>query len=492
MFALVEFCAWLCLIRTIHGSTLTEPPQSVVVVAFEDVYDLSLLANTLSDEGIDATLIIPEQYQNDLHENLIGVELVLLTVEITKSAYPESKAIQICEAFLKDEQIAKKISEIQPTFVVFPGLRHDGCLLPWSRVIQSIPVIWTRNRDEEIYVFEYTGTALPVQSAGLWTRLRTSLSRRSIFSTARDEYTAYALRMGGKYLPETGFNLDNLYTDVRLILWGGDVILRSDFAPLTPLIVEVGCHHCRAAYLLPEKLHESLVTFKLGTTAVFLNDGHETMIKDMARTLPQGRDGLAVAYKTKGWQSSNNPENLFIAATVDRQDLIGNARAKVVLSHCADTELLECGFHGTPVICFPRNVHESKNAARAVHLGFARSVEDIRAISGTELANMVMQMHLTMDYRENARRVSVAIRDRINPAVDRLTYWLRYTARAKDRNLEFLTSMSPARTPNEDLQFLLGLFAGCIVGICVTVGCMLTWYLFTSKRAQLSKGRYTQ
>ncbi|XP_076285881.1 UDP-glucuronosyltransferase 2B31 isoform X3 [Lasioglossum baleicum] len=492
MFALVKFCACLCFIHIVVGSTLTEPPQSAVVVAFEDVYDLSLLANTLSDEGIDATLIIPEQYQSDLYENLIAVELVLLTVEIDHSAYPENKAIKICEAFLKDEQIAKKISEIQPTFVVFPGLRHDGCLLPWSRVIQSIPVIWTRNRDEEVYVFEYTGAALPVQSTGFWTRLRTSLSRKSIFSVARDEYAVYALRIGGKYLPETGLNLDNLYTDVRLILWGSDVVLRSDFASLTPLIVEVGCHHCRAAYLLPEKLHELVVSFKLGIIPIFLDDGHETMIEEMARTLPQGRDGLAVVYKTKGWQSSNKPENLFIPVTADRQDLIGNARAKVVLSHCADTELLECGFHGTPVICFPRNAHESKNAARAVQLGFARSVEDIRAISGSELTNMVVQMHQIMNYRENARRVSVAIRDRINPAVDRLTHWLRYMARAKDRNLEFLTAISPARTPNEDLEFLLGSFVGCIVGICVTVGCMLAWYLFISKRAQLSKGRYAQ
>lgn len=65
------------------------------------------------------------------------------------------------------------------------------------------------------------------------------MSRRSTFYTIRDEYIIYALRIVGKYLPHTNLNLDNLYDDVHLILWGADVILRSDFAPLTQLIVEV-------------------------------------------------------------------------------------------------------------------------------------------------------------------------------------------------------------------------------------------------------------
>lgn len=95
---------------------------------------------------------------------------------------------------------------------------------------------------------------------------------------------------------------------------------------------QVGCHHCRAAYLLPEKLHELVLSFKLGIIPIFLDDGHETMIEEMARTLPQGRDGLAVVYKTKGWQSSNKPENLFIPVTADRQDLIGRADRNLIIS----------------------------------------------------------------------------------------------------------------------------------------------------------------
>ncbi|XP_076623308.1 UDP-glucuronosyltransferase 2B19 [Colletes latitarsis] len=492
MSGLVKLCACLCLLHVVSSSTLTAPPQSAVVVAFEDIYDLSLLANTLSDQGIDATLIIPASSEIDLYETLIDVEVLTVDVRVEATAYPESKAIQACETLLKDSQIAKKIQEIQPTFVIFPALRHDGCLIPWTKSIESIPVIWTRNSDEEVYAFEYTGTALPIQSAGFWTRLRTSFSRRSIFSAGRDEYAAYALRIAGKYLPDTGYNLDNLYSDVRLILRGADVLLRSDFAPLTQLIVEVGCHHCRGAHPLQGDLHKSLIEFRMGTIVVLLDENYKTLIRELAQKLPQGRDGQAVVWKNMKWQTTDaaQPENLFVVATVDRQDLIGYSRTRVVLSHCTDSELLEAGFHGSPVICFPRNAYESKNAARALQFGFGRSVGDIHGISSGEIVSTVTQIHETPEYRENARRVSLAIRDRINPSVDRLIYWLGYMARTKDGNLEFLTAVKPARTPNEDLQFFLGLLVGSILGISVTVCGTLTWYLLVSKRSQRSKGRY--
>nr|XP_003706617.1 PREDICTED: uncharacterized protein LOC100878353 [Megachile rotundata] len=494
MLPFFALCTCLYLVNIADTSTLTAPPQSALVVAFEDIYDLSLLANTLSDQGIDATLIIPASHENELYETLIDVEVLRLNIEADESITSDKRAVRACEALLKDEGIAGKIKEIQPTFTIFPALRHDGCLLPWTKNIESIPVIWTRNREEEQYVFEYTGAAWPVYSAGFWSRLWMSFSRRSIFSTTRDEYVAYALRIAGKYLPDTGLNLDNLYTDVRLILWGSDVVLRSDFVPLTQLIVEVGCHHCRGAHPLQGDLHKILLEYRLGTIVAFLDESYTTLIKELAEKLPQGREGQAVVWKNMNWQSSGSamPDNLFIRSAIDRQDLIGYSRTRVMLSHCTDSELLEAAFHGTPVICFPRNPLESQNAARAVQLGFARSAEDIRALNSEEIANAVIHIHETMDYRENGRKVSVAIRDRLNPAVDRLIYWLRYMARTRDWDIDFLAADSSARTFNEDLQFFIGLFVGSILGIFVTVGCMLARYLIMSKRRQRSKGRYTR
>jgi len=88
------------------------------------VHDLSLLANTLSDQGIDTTLIIPSYAANDLYNNLIDVEVLQLNVNIDKSMSVDTRALEACNSLFKDEEILKKIQEFQSTFTIFPALRY--------------------------------------------------------------------------------------------------------------------------------------------------------------------------------------------------------------------------------------------------------------------------------------------------------------------------------------------------------------------------------
>lgn len=106
------------------SSTLIAPPLSALVVAFESVYDLSLLANTLSDQGIDATLIIPTYASSDIYNKLVDVEVLQLDVD--KSTHADKCALETCENLFRDEEILKKIREFQPTFIIFPALRYVG------------------------------------------------------------------------------------------------------------------------------------------------------------------------------------------------------------------------------------------------------------------------------------------------------------------------------------------------------------------------------
>lgn len=110
-------------IHFVSCSSLVTPPKSALVIAFEFEYELSSLANTLSDEGINTVLIV-SSITRDLSDPLIDVEVIRLNFDDgdnSKSA--ESRALMACEVLLTDDNVTKKIDDLSPTYVIFPALR---------------------------------------------------------------------------------------------------------------------------------------------------------------------------------------------------------------------------------------------------------------------------------------------------------------------------------------------------------------------------------
>ncbi|XP_066603452.1 2-hydroxyacylsphingosine 1-beta-galactosyltransferase-like [Prorops nasuta] len=502
---LIKTCLCLSLIKLSTGSILTKPPQSALIVAFEDIYDFSLLANTLSDQGIDSTLLIPSKYSKEVYQNLVDVEVIELNCSIDKPLSLNWKALQACESLLQSNELFKRVDELKPTFTIFPALRHDACLLPWAKSFDSLPVIYIRNKDEELYVFHNTGLALPIHHGGFWSGLSAGLGWRSTCSSAKNDYVLPAQELVKKH---TVFpvQVDDLYRDVRLVLWGSDNIIRSDFAQLSQLLVQVGCHHCRGAQPLDGSLHKPVIEFRSGTVAVLLDQVYESLVREIAEGLSQGRQGQAVIWKSKikNEEGGELPENLFIREDIDRQDLIGYSRTRVVLSHCGDSELLEAAFHGTPVICLARDARESENGLRVEELRIGQRLEGGRSISSEEMVQWIKRIEENAEYREKARRVSVAIRDSQNPASDRLIYWLGRLARTKGEEVDLLAGRkaSAAVTLREDTDFAKALVYGFALGLASTVACFLLRNVFlsfgrcvgdnsdSSGRSRKLKGRY--
>lgn len=120
--------------------------------------------------------------------------------------------------------------------------RHDACLLPWTRLIKSIPVIWSVGEDDEYYAIDKLKMAISTQTLGILDRFWANIHLRAVVSHAEGNYVPSALKSVQKYLPETKeTSLDELYGDVELFLWAADPILRSEFATLTHRLVEVSC-----------------------------------------------------------------------------------------------------------------------------------------------------------------------------------------------------------------------------------------------------------
>lgn len=75
---------------------------------------------------------------------------------------------------------------------------------------------------------------------------------------------------------------------------------------------------------MPTTLQKDLVEYRLGTIVVTLDKEHKEIMEQLANRLPQGRQGQAVAWKSKDVKlTDKKTENIFIHSNVDRQDLIG-------------------------------------------------------------------------------------------------------------------------------------------------------------------------
>lgn len=109
------------LIALSSSSSMFLPPKTALVIGFEETYDLSLLANSLTDNGISSTLIIPPE--SNIYEHLVEVDVIKVNFTIDETSTIEIKALKACESFLTDKNILQKVEEIQPTFVIFPALR---------------------------------------------------------------------------------------------------------------------------------------------------------------------------------------------------------------------------------------------------------------------------------------------------------------------------------------------------------------------------------
>lgn len=138
--------------------------------------------------------------------------------------------------------------------------------------------------------------------------------------------------------------------------------------------------------------------------------------------------------------------------------------------------MLEAIFHGTPIICFPRNPQENKNAIRAIQLGLSVSLSGEYTVDN--VYNSINLIHENGNYREAARKISVAMRDRPMPSSDLMKFWLSYIVRNKNdgNNFSQLNKKSIIKTFAEDVQFFYGLLIGAAFGIIFAATTVLTWY----------------
>lgn len=113
-------------------------------------------------------------------------------------------------------------------------------MLPWTRFIGSIPVIWALGIEQEHYAIDKTKLGIPISTESIYDRFWTNINYRTLISRSQSNYVKPAINLAKQYLKNyNGESIDQLYSNVELVFWGCDPILRKDFAALTHRFVEV-------------------------------------------------------------------------------------------------------------------------------------------------------------------------------------------------------------------------------------------------------------
>lgn len=120
--ALFNIIVSALLIYSTKASTLASPSKSAVIFAFEDIYDLSLLANTLSDQGVKTTFVIPHD-SPDYYEHMKEVDIIPVNSTFKDIESKEDRALKLCESILSSTELRKKLDK--PTFTIFPAIRYQ-------------------------------------------------------------------------------------------------------------------------------------------------------------------------------------------------------------------------------------------------------------------------------------------------------------------------------------------------------------------------------
>lgn len=90
-----------------------------------------------------------------------------------------------------------------------------------------------------MYVLQQTGLAILLHRGSFWSKIWKNFTRKSSSVNVYRNYINPALALSEKFLPNVKINQEDLYSNVKLVLWGADTVLRSEFAPLTQSIIEV-------------------------------------------------------------------------------------------------------------------------------------------------------------------------------------------------------------------------------------------------------------
>ncbi|KAK5648756.1 hypothetical protein RI129_003648 [Pyrocoelia pectoralis] len=263
-------------------------------------------------------------------------------------------------------------------------------------------------------------------------------------------------KLAKKHFGKNIQSFDEIERNMSILISNYDPILCFPLA-LPPNIIPAGGLHIDSVKSLPnvsnkhaisyiiqilqdlktivENAKEGLIIFTLGSylRSDQMSVSKRTAILNAFAKLPQ-----TVFWKFES-EIDDLPKNVIIRKWLPQNDILGDPKTKLLITHGGGLSTQEAMYHGIPVIAIPFNTDQHSNAGKLASRSMAKilNYEDITTdslyLAITEILNNPM-------YSRNIKQLSQRYKDREEHPLNKAVFWVEYVLRHGSANFFNLAS----------------------------------------------------
>ncbi|XP_071512624.1 UDP-glycosyltransferase UGT5-like isoform X2 [Panulirus ornatus] len=203
--------------------------------------------------------------------------------------------------------------------------------------------------------------------------------------------------------------------------------------PFVPTMVNVGGIHCHPAQPLPQDLEEwvagagddGFIFFSLGSNVKesFMPEEHRNALLRVFASLEQ-----RVLWKWDQDTMKDLPPNVRLAKWLPQQDILGDPRLRLFVTHGGRMSIQEAMYHGVPLLGLPVFMDQRYNLREVERIGLGRRLlwEDL---TFDTLRQNIFDVMNNRSVKEKVLQRRELMRDQPMPIKQRLSYWVEYVIR---------------------------------------------------------------
>lgn len=250
--------------------------------------------------------------------------------------------------------------------------------------------------------------------------------------------------------------------NVSFILQNAHAVVTNP-RPYYPNVAEIACIHCRPAEKLSPELNEffetapaGVIFFSMGSSVKSKNipEHFRQLLVKVFKRLPQYHilwkwdENVTQAFNTSMVVSSEKtlsltntmstlrsmkdlPKNVYLSDWLPQQDILGQRKLKIFITHGGLLSMYEAIYHGVPMVMMPVFCDHDVNAAKAAHNGYAIHVP-LETVTAEKLYQAILTVIDNVKYRIKINESRQLLLDHLNSPLETAVYWTEYVLRHHD------------------------------------------------------------